>query len=105
ESDDAALIRVARREYERRARVPSRFVAEYTHHFGLIFDAWTRARPANDFAGLRPMLEKTVDLSRQYSSYFPGSGHIADPLIDISDEGMTAGTVRELFSALRQELV
>ena len=105
DSDDAALIRVAQRDYRRSAQVPSSFVAEFANHAGLTFDAWTRARPANDFAGLRPLLEKTLDLSRQYSSYFPGAAHVADPLIDTSDEGMTAATVRELFSALRQELV
>ena len=105
DSNDAALIRVTQRDYDRLARVPASLMSEFANHAGLTFDAWTRARPANDFASLRPMLEKTLDLSRQYSSYFPGSAHIADPLIAATDEGMTAVTVRELFGALRQELV
>jgi carboxypeptidase Taq len=105
DSDDAALLRVTRRDYDRSVLIPAAFVAEYTNHFGLAFDAWTRARPDNDFAGVRSILEKTVDISRQYSTYFPGYDHVIDPLIDASDEGMTAATVRELFSALRQELV
>ena len=65
DSDDAALIRVAQRDYRRSAQVPSSFVAEFANHAGLTFDAWTRARPANDFAGLRPLVEKTLDLSRE----------------------------------------
>lgn len=105
DSDDAALLRVTQRDYDRQVRVPSAFVAEFTHHFGLLYDAWTRARPANDFSGLRSMLEKTLDLSREYSGFFPGGSHVADPLIDLSDEGMTAETVRTLFATLRQELV
>lgn len=105
DSDDAALIRVTQRDYDRSVLIPSAFVAEYTNHFGLAYDAWTRARPDNDFAGVRSLLEKTVDISRQFSTYFPGYAHVIDPLIDLSDEGMTAATVRDLFTALRQELV
>src|SRR5690606_20240152 len=66
---------------------------------------WTKARPANDFKAVRPYLEKTVDLSRQLADFFPGYEHIADPLIDFSDYGMTVATVRPLFASLRERLV
>jgi carboxypeptidase Taq len=104
-ADDAALIRTTRREYERDVRVPAEFVSEFASHQAAAFDAWGRARPANDFAALRPFLEKTLDLSRQYADFFPGYEHIADPLIDISDHGMRAASVRALFSELRAQLV
>lgn len=105
DSDEAALIRVARRDYERAVRVPATYVEEVTNHTGMTYDAWTRARPANDFATLRPMLEKTLDYSRQYADFFPGYEHLADPLIDESDEGMKATTIRALFAELRAALV
>jgi carboxypeptidase Taq len=105
ESDEAALIRVTQREYERAVRIPASFVAEFANHQAVSFDAWSRARPADDFAAVRPMLEKTLDLSRRYADFFPGYDHIADPLIDISDHGMQAATVRELFARLREQLV
>ena len=53
------------------------------------YDAWTRARPANDFATMRPYLEKALDFSREYADFFAPYEHIADPLIDGPDEGMT----------------
>src|SRR5262249_42406733 len=62
-------------------------------------------RPANDFAALQPFLEETLDLSRQYASFFPGYEDIADPLIDVSDYGMRASTIRALFGELRAQLV
>lgn len=105
DSDDAALVRVTRREYERSIKVPSSFVAELSEHGSMLYMLWTRARPENDFASLRPQLEKTLDLSRQLADFFPGYDHIADPLINFSDEGMKAETVREVFAKLRQELV
>src|SRR5262245_5337750 len=105
DSDDAALIRATRREYERDVRVPAEFVAEFASHQVASFDAWGRARPANDFASLRPFLEKTLDLSRQYADFFPGYDHIADPLIDVSDHGMQAATWLDLCGELRAQLV
>lgn len=105
DSDDASLIRVTRREYERSVKVPPEFVAELEEHAAASYQAWTEARPANDFRRMQPLLEKTVDLSRQMAGYFPGYEHIADPLIDEADYGMKASTLRALFADLRAQLV
>ncbi len=103
--DDASLIRVARRDFEKAVRVPASFMAAFLSHGTLSYQAWTEARPANNFASVRSMLEKTLEYSRQLADYFPGYEHIADPLIDYADDGMKASTVRALFAELRKELV
>jgi len=105
DSDDASLIRVTRRQYERLIKVPSAFVAEMNTHSAMSYQAWTEARPANDFNRVRPMLEKTLDLSRRFAEFFAPYDHLADPLIDFSDYGMKANTVREVFADLRSQLV
>ncbi|MDQ5851868.1 MAG: carboxypeptidase M32 [Chloroflexota bacterium] len=105
ESDDASLIRVARRNYERAVKVPPSFTAELSSHMAAAYQAWTEARPANDFAAVQASLEKTLDLSRQLAEFFPGYEHIADPLIDFADYGMKASDVRALFAELREQLV
>ena len=105
DSDDASLVRVTRRLYDRATRVPAAFVAEMLEHFSVSYQAWVVARPANDFATLRPMLERTVELSRRYAEFFPGFANVADPLIEQFDEGMTVATIRPLFAALRANLV
>lgn len=105
DSDEASLIRVARRDFEKAVRVPADFVERASAHGSASFDAWTRARPANDFAAMRPFLETTIDLSREYAGYFSPWTHVADPMIDDFDPGMTAASVRALFAALRAELV
>jgi carboxypeptidase Taq len=104
-SDDARLIRVVRRDYDKAARVPADFIARWSELGSISYDAWTRARPANDFAAMRPFLEKALDLSRAYAEYLGPYDHIADPLIDGRDEGMTVAGVRALFDGLRAELV
>ena len=105
DNDDAGLIRKARRDYERSIRVPPQLLAELNEHGALSYQAWTTARAANDFATMRPMLEKTLDYSRRVADCFPGYDHIADPLIDYADEGMKAESVRALFAELRAQLV
>jgi carboxypeptidase Taq len=105
EHDDAALIRVSRREYERATKLPPEFVAEVSNHLAASYQAWTTARPANDFAAVLPYLEKTLELSRRTAEFFPGYVHIADPLIDEADYGMTVASLRPLFAELRSHLV
>jgi carboxypeptidase Taq len=105
DSDDAALVRATRREYDLAVRVPPQFVAETNEHFTRSYQAWTEARPRNDFAAVRPLLEKTLELSRRYAEFFPGRDHVADPLIDRADYGMKASTVRAVFAELRRRLV
>jgi len=104
DSDEAGLLRVARREYERAAKVPAGFTARMAEHQAASYEVWTRARPANDFAAVRGCLEKTVDLSRELAGFFPGCRHIADPLIDFADYGLTVALLRPLFAELRGEL-
>ena len=105
DSDDASLIRVTRRDYERAIKVPPEFVARISTHQSESYQAWTEARPANDFASVRPLLEKTLDLSRELANYFPGYEHIADPWIDFADYGMKAASVSALFAELRGKTV
>ncbi len=105
DSDEASLIRVTRRDYEKAVKVPPSFVAQLSNHTSLSYEVWTKARPANDFPTVQPYLEKTLDLSRQLADFFPGYEHIADPLIDFRDYGMKASTISALFAELRQQLV
>jgi carboxypeptidase Taq len=105
DSDDASLIRVAHREYQKKIKVPPDHIARAIAHGSASYDAWTRARPANDFATMVPYLERTLDLSREYSSYFTPYKHVADPHIDDADEGMTTASTHKLFEELKTNLV
>lgn len=105
DSDDASLVRVTRRQYERMVKVPPQFLAKFYQHSAESFQAWARARPENDFRSVQPYVERTLDLSRQMANFFPGYDHIADPLIDYYDYGMKAEILKKLFADLRMRLV
>lgn len=104
DSADGALIRVTTHEYEKAAKIPSSFMAEFSEHTSKIYAAWAKAKEARDFKPVMPLLEKTLDYSRRLANFFPGYRHIADPLIDDLDEGMTVEVIRPLFQRLRAEL-
>ncbi len=97
------MIRVARRDFDLATRIPADYVARASEHGSASYNAWVAARPANDFAAVVPHLEKTLDLSREFAGFFPGHGHIMDPLIG-PDEGFSTTEVAELFAKLRAEL-
>jgi carboxypeptidase Taq len=104
DSDEASLIRVARRDFEKARKLPAGYVARASALRSASYDAWTKARPANDFAGMQPYLERSVDLAREYAGYFAPYDHVADPLIDDAEEGMTAAMIADLFSQLKVQL-
>lgn len=104
-SYEASLTRLARRMYDRATRVPPELLSECQEHYAASYQAWIEARPANDFAAVRPILEKTVELSRRISDCYPEREHVADPLIDSSDRGMTAASIKAIFAELREGLV
>lgn len=104
-SDEASLIRIARHDYDRASKIPPDFTSRFSQHSADCYEAWAKARPENNFRAIAPFLQKTLDFSREMANYFPGYQHIADPLIDESDYGMNAESVRVLFAQLRQQLV
>ena len=101
----ARLVRVTRRDIERAMKVPAAFVGAFAEHRAQLYDVWTRARPANDFAAVAPLLARSVEMSRQYADFFAPYEHVADPLIDLADPEMRTSTIRALFGELRRELV
>jgi carboxypeptidase Taq len=105
ESDEASLIRVVRREFEKESKISPEFISRFYNQTSKTFQAWVEAREKDDFSIVAPYLEKTLEYSREYAEFFPGYEHPADPHIDRSDYGMKAETIRRLFSQLRERLV
>lgn len=105
DTDAASLIRVTRLHYQRAVQVPVDFMGRMSQHHSATYEAWAKARPENNFQAVQPYLEKNLELSREMASFFPGYEHIADPLIDFSDYGMTVGKLRPLFTSLKSQLI
>ncbi|HPH96886.1 MAG TPA: carboxypeptidase M32 [Anaerolineaceae bacterium] len=105
DSDDACLIRFVNHDYQKRTRVPSRWVADFAQATTLGQESWVRARAANDFSLFLPELERVMSLRREYASFFAPYDHIYDPLLDDFEPGMKTAEVQSIFNALRPRQV
>lgn len=105
DSDDARLIKVAVRHYERRTKMPVEWVAEFARVTGEAYKVWEKARAESDFASFQPFLKRIVELRREYASFFIPYDHVYDPLLDEFEPGMKTADVQEIFAWLRPRQV
>ncbi len=105
DSDDAGLIRVTRRDYDRAQKLPSDFVAERARAASQSTQVWRDARPRNDFAAFRPFLERMVEFARRTADYLGYTDHPYDALLDQYEPQMTSREVTDLFTKLREATV
>ena len=104
DSDDAGLIRVTRRDWEKRRRVPAELAAEMVRHASQADKAWVAARAASDYAAFTPWLEKTLELKRRYVECFEDADDPYDILLDDYEPGLTAAVVEPVFERLKEGL-
>ncbi len=105
DSDDARLVKVAKRKYEKNTKVSGDWVATFAKETAVAQSTWEQARAKDDFELFRPHLEKLVDLRRQYAEFFKPYTHVYDPLLDDFEPGMKTAEVQEIFTALKKEQV
>ncbi|HKG55485.1 MAG TPA: carboxypeptidase M32, partial [Anaerolineales bacterium] len=105
DTDEAAMVRVAERNYNKAKRVPPAFIAEQAIVTSKAFEAWMEARSKSDFSIFRPHLEKVVELVHKYISFFPTGEHPYDTLLDDFEPGMKTVDVKAIFDKLRPKQV
>ena len=104
DDDDACLLRVARRNWERKRRIPTSLAAELASAEVDGYAAWLEARDANDFAVFRPQLERMLELKLRWVECYAPYDDPYDVLLDDYDEGLRAHAVADVFGVLRHEL-
>jgi len=104
DSDDASLVRVTRRDWEKARRVPADLREEMTREGARGHHAWVEARRDNDYASFRPYLERNLELKRRYVECFEWSDSPYTPLLDDYEPGMLTTEVRDVFAVLRPAL-
>ena len=104
ESDEASLIRVARRGWEKARRVPAELRADMTRVSSLAEHAWEEARANSDFAAFLPHLKRNVELRHRYAECFEGFAGFEqeyDALLDDFEPGMTTTGMAAILGELR----
>jgi carboxypeptidase Taq len=104
DSDEASLIRVARRDRDKEVNVPTELREAQSRAGAEAFPVWVEARATNDFELFRPYLERNIELRREYASCFEVDEPY-DALLDDFEPGMKTQEVRNVFTRLREGLV
>jgi len=105
DSDDASLVRVARRDFDRERKIPSDLVAELARASTLAHEVWVKARAENDFKAFIPALRQLVDLKIRAAECYGYTDHIYDALLDAYEPGLKTADVAATFEGLRKDLV
>jgi carboxypeptidase Taq len=105
ESDEASMVRVVSRRWEKARRVPVQLAAEMAHAGAEGHNAWVQARARSDFASFAPYLRRNIDLARRYIECFDWFDCPYDALLDDYDPGMRTAVAARLLGELRGELL
>ena len=102
DSDDAALIRLVRRDWQKARRVPGELRADMTRAASLAMPVWVKARQEQDFAQFLPALERNLELRRRYVECFEDYDEPYDVVLDDFEPGMKTAEVRAVFERLKE---
>jgi carboxypeptidase Taq len=105
DSDEASLVRLVRRDWEKARRVPAELQGEIARAGSLAMPVWVKARQESDFESFIPALRKNLDLRRRYVECFDDYDEPYDVLLDDFEPGMKTAEVRAVFDRLKQEQV
>ena len=105
DSDEARIMKKARRDYNIATKLPTELVAEIARHETLSHEVWVKARRNADFESFAPSLKKMFELTRQKAECLGYTDHIYDALIDLYEPGMKHADVAKMFSDMKPGLV
>jgi carboxypeptidase Taq len=105
DSDEASLVRVARRDFEESVRIPAELVVELAKARTHARPVWQEARRAGDWSLFAPRMQVTVDLSRRLAEALGYEDRPHDALVRLNEPGMTTARLEVLFAELKAAIV
>jgi carboxypeptidase Taq len=106
ESDDASIIRVAWREYQKSVRMSKDLVERMAQVRTAATEAWHDAKVNSDFSRFEGPLNQMLEVLHAYAAALGSkSGNPYDALLDFYEPGLTYEYTYRVFSGLKQPLV
>jgi len=104
-----ALYRIAKDEYNAKAKIPEELVEKYAALTEEAHDVWRKAREASDFAKFAPYLKRVVDAHKEMLEYrkdeIPKGGCLYDILLNDYEKDMTVKKYDKFFEDLKDTVV
>ena len=104
-SEEGALLRRARRDYERATKLPTELVAETSRITALAEPAWVKAREESDWFLFAPHLEKVVAIKREAAEALGYEDHPYDALLDAYEPGAKKARLEAMFEELKEGIL
>lgn len=101
---DVAMLREAKRDYDRAVRVPLELVKEIAKTTTLGYKTWEKARAKSDFKMFKPLLEKLVSLKQQEADKIDIGPTRYDTMLDQFEPGAKSDWVLKIFNDLKPHL-
>jgi len=103
--EQQAVVREVRRQYVRAERVPGELVEEISEATSEALGAWESARENDDFEEFAPLLERLVDLKRQYADHIDPDADPYAVLFADYEPWLPLSQAESILDELRETLV
>lgn len=104
-SDSGATIRVMKREYDKKARLPLELVEQQARAAAVGQQVWIEARKEDSFAKFAPNLEEIFRLKREEADAVGYASEPYDALLDDYEPGAKTEEVASALDGLKNDLV
>jgi len=104
DGDDASLIRVARRDWEKQRRVPKELAEAWLREGSKAHAAWLEAREASRFDLFLPAFRRVHEIALRWAEYMEAGDSPYDAFLDEYEPGMRTSEVKAVFEVLRPAL-
>ncbi|CAN5900770.1 carboxypeptidase M32 [soil metagenome] len=101
ETVDGALVRVARRNFDKATKIPTHLVEEISRTRSLAEPAWSRARENSDWTIFAPHMEKLLALQRESAEHIGYDDHPYDAMLDAFEPGARKAPLETMFDELK----
>ncbi|TDJ49149.1 MAG: carboxypeptidase M32, partial [Nitrospina sp.] len=98
-------IRETRRVYDRETKVPMELVQELAELGSRGHHVWAKAREENKYSDFAPILERLIELKKQWAHHIQPDQPPYDVLMDVYERGLTMDQVDPIFDRLKTKLV
>ena len=109
DSDEASLVRHARRTFDRASVISSDLMTEIIRASSSGYSTWVEARANSDFASFLPALERILEVNKRtveaYRTLQPDAAEDYDLLLEEFEPGLTSAEISEAFNVVRERTI
>lgn len=103
--EENANVQLSLEDYQKATKLPNEFVKKASLIKTEAFQAWLKAREANDYAIFSEPLQRLMLNKREEAELLGYEGHPYNALMDSYEKGMTVEKLDTLFKNVREQLV